>query len=402
MKHLQLIKCAALAFAAAAAALAGCGGEKAVSLNTTAAHADPECDTVKKGVSVSRYNSGNYLNNSGGELIDALECGWWYNWDVRPANTYIDAEFVPMIWGKGNVTEENIAYVRQGFEDGQFTHLLTFNEPDLPGDDGLSANMTVDEAAELWPQLEETGIPLSSPAVSYYSPSEGNEWLDAFMERADEEGLRVDFIAIHLYQSFYSEGVVDDLMATLDALYTKYRLPIWLTEFGAIDIISRDSHRTEVAAGCTEANAVKYMQEACRRMEQCGYVERYSWFVDNFMQTGDSRPWEAPYTTLYSDDDSMSGTGEAYAGLGSSVPLEVVTKTLGEGKLGTRYEQKIEIAGGAGNYALSAQSLPAGLSLEDGMLCGTPQRADYYSVNINIKDAAGQTMNYRYILHIAE
>ncbi len=75
---------------------------------------------------------------------------------------------------------------------------------------------------------------------------------------------------------------------------------------------------------------------------------------------------------------------------------------LGEGKLGTKYEQKIEIAGGTGNYTLSAQSLPAGLSLEDGMLCGTPQRADYYSVNINIKDAAGQTMNYRYILHIAE
>lgn len=120
------------------------------------------------------------------------------------------------------------------------------------------------------------------------------------------------------------------------------------------------------------------------------------------MQTGASRPWEAPYTSLYYDDDTLSGTGEAYAAIDSAVPLEIVTSSLAEGKLGERYEQNILIAGGTGNYTLTAQSLPAGLSLEDGKLCGKPQRADYYSVNINIKDGAGQSLTYRYILHIAE
>lgn len=130
------------------------------------------------------------------------------------------------------------------------------------------------------------------------------------MEKANELGCRMDFITIHLYQSFCSEGAVDDLLATLEALHGKYGLPIWLTEFGAIDIIARDSHATKLSADCTDANAILYMLEACDRMEKYDYVERYSWFIDNFSESGEDKAFEAVYTLLYDEDDNLSGTGQ--------------------------------------------------------------------------------------------
>ena len=139
-----------------------------------------------------------------------------------------------------------------------------------------------------------------------------------------------------------------------------------------------------------------------RRMEQCGFVERYAWFVDNFTQKGGTRPWEAPYTALYDDDDTITGVGEAYAGESSVTALELQTKTLAEAKAGERYRCELKISGGTGNYTVSATSLPAGLELKDGALTGTPERADYYNVYLTIRDSAGQSMTHRYILHVAE
>lgn len=351
-----------------------------------AVHKEAAGVVSKKGVSVSRYNTESEQN---GANINALNVSWWYNWSVRPGNSNIESEFVPMIWGANDVTEQNLEYVRAGHEEGRFTHLLTFNEPDLPGNDGLSANMSVDDALALWPQLMEAEIPLSSPAVSYYSPTQGNSWLDEFMQKAEELDYRVDFIAIHIYQSFYSDGAVSQLKETLDALYDRYRIPVWLTEFGAIDIIARDSHAGQVSPSCTEQNAQKYVVQVTDMLEQCGYVERYSWFVDNFAGLyGDARPWEAPYTTLYYDDDTISGTGETYRDVQSVMPLLLETTTLAPAAAGEKYEQCVSVCGGTGNYTFSAKGLPAGLTMtKGGRIQGTPSMGGIYSVSITVTDA---------------
>ncbi len=55
--------------------------------------------------------------------------------------------------------------------------------------------MSVDEALELWPQLESLGVPLGSPATVGFN----NDWMREFMERADALGLRIDFVAVHSY-----------------------------------------------------------------------------------------------------------------------------------------------------------------------------------------------------------
>lgn len=367
--------------------------------NSPAVHRDPDYAVAKKGVCVSRYNDG---KASSAKKIDELDASWYYTWGVKTNNDYINAEFVPMIWGKNDVTQSNINYVKANYENGKFKYLLTFNEPDLPD----QSNMTVDEALDWWEQLQSINIPLSSPVVSWYSAEKGNPWLDEFMQKADRNNFRVDFITVHIYQSFYSSTAVNDLKKTLDALYDKYKRPVWLTEFGAIDIIARDSHANKVSASCTVANAKKYIQQVTNMLEQCGYVERYSWFVDNFAGLyGDDRPWEAPFTTLYNDDDTISETGKVYRDVQSVIPLILETNALENGNVNRDYSQKISVCGGTGDYTFSATGLPAGLSVSaSGTISGKPAKSGIYTVKITITDSGQsgrrQTRTHSYKLRI--
>ncbi|HEX3854768.1 MAG TPA: glycosyl hydrolase [Polyangiaceae bacterium] len=69
------------------------------------------------------------------------------------------------------------------------TELLGFNEPD--GSD--QSNIPVDEALRLWPDMQQPGVLLGSPATA----AEG--WEEDFMAAVAAQHLRVDFIAMHWY-----------------------------------------------------------------------------------------------------------------------------------------------------------------------------------------------------------
>jgi hypothetical protein len=66
------------------------------------------------------------------------------------------------------------------------------------------SNMTPGQAADLWPQLERTGLILGSPAPAV--PTDG--WLSRFMALVRRRHLRVDFIALHYYQDFTNPQAV--------------------------------------------------------------------------------------------------------------------------------------------------------------------------------------------------
>ena len=57
--------------------------------------------------------------------------------------------------------------------------------------------MSVDQAIESWPLIEQVGLPIVSPSVG--GPGYNNEWLLEFMERADALNYRVDYIGFHYY-----------------------------------------------------------------------------------------------------------------------------------------------------------------------------------------------------------
>lgn len=377
--------------------LMGCSNDDTA--NTAASHVDAENALSKKGVCVSRYNNG---NGSDAKKIDDLNVSWYYTWGVRSYNESINAQFVPMVWGSEQAESDgDLAYIKKNYEDGTFTHLLTFNEPDLAD----QANMTVDQALSYWEKLESIGIPLSSPVVSSYTQG---GWLDEFMEKAIERGYRIDFIAVHSYQSFYTSGEVNKLKSdVLDVLYEKYQKPIWLTEFGAVDIIARDANKQtkQVSSSCTAANAQKYIEQSTNMLEQCGYVERYSWFLDNFQEKGESRAWEAPYTSLYNDDDTISKTGQTYRDVDSVISLFLNTESLDNATVGKSYEQKILVSGGTGNYIFSAKGLPNGLSMtKGGVIEGKATSSGSYTIKVTVTDSGKtgrkQTLTHNFELNV--
>ncbi|WBB70037.1 glycosyl hydrolase [Micromonospora sp. WMMD812] len=217
----------------------------------------PSVTSTKKGVGVWTFDGvSQALANS--------TAGWYYTWNVghQGVTTPKGAEFVPMIWGAKSVTASNLQQAR-----GNGRYLLGFNEPDMGG----QANMSVEQALDLWPQLEATGLPLGSPAVAWGGDRPGG-WLDRFMSGAKQRGYRVDFIALHWYGGdFSTTNAVNQLRSYLEAVHDRYGLPIWLTEFALIDFADgvRFPRQDQQAA---------FLTAATRMLSGLPWLHRYAWF----------------------------------------------------------------------------------------------------------------------------
>ncbi|WFE99867.1 glycosyl hydrolase [Micromonospora sp. WMMD964] len=211
----------------------------------------------RKGVGVWTFDGvSQALANSG--------ASWYYTWDVKHQGVTSPkgAEFVPMIWGAKSVTATNLQQAKQ---NGKY--LLGFNEPDLKG----QAEMTVEQALDLWPQLQATGLPLGSPAVAWGGDRPG-EWLDRFMAGAKQRGYRVDFIALHWYGGdFTTANAVNQLKSYLQGVHDRYRLPIWLTEFALIDF-------SNGVRFPTQAQQAAFLTAATKMLGGLSWLQRYAWF----------------------------------------------------------------------------------------------------------------------------
>ncbi len=199
--------------------------------------------------------------------IKLLKSHWFYTWgnqipfDQAPSN----CEFVSMFWGKADVTANNINAVKQRKAEGKVKYILGFNEPDLQD----QSKMTVDEALALWPQLESIGLPLGTPATSWPTV----QWLTDFMTKAKAQNRRVDFICVHMYVG------LDDVhfVQTLQDLYNKYHLPIWITEFATC----QNDAKTIADNPYSPEEVLGFMQRLLPQLEALPFVQRYSWFSGN-------------------------------------------------------------------------------------------------------------------------
>ena len=185
---------------------------------------------------------------SGGIAVArAFKSAWYYNWGPK-GESEPGIEFIPMVKGKWHVNDATLAAIKAS---GAKT-LLTFNEPER----AEQGNVTVDEALDLWPKLEATGLRLSSPANS--SDAKGMAWLEEFMEGAKKRKLRVDFIAVHWYRSA-SEV---EFSRWLEGLHRKWGRPIWVTEFSAY---------------YTKGDRERFAEMSFRMLERLHVVERYAY-----------------------------------------------------------------------------------------------------------------------------
>jgi len=191
---------------------------------------------------------------------------WYYDWaattngiEAPPA-----VSFVPMIWGASDVTTATLGEVSH---EGHV--LLGFNEPDLSS----QANMSVQQALSLWPRLMATGMTLGSPAVAYDAATPGG-WLDQFMKGAAARGYRVNFITVHWYGGDFQTGpAVQQLQSYLQAIYDRYHLPIWVTEFALTNF------GTATPVFPTQAQQAAFLTAATTMLDGLPYVPRYAWFA---------------------------------------------------------------------------------------------------------------------------
>jgi RNA polymerase sigma factor (sigma-70 family) len=225
-------------------------------------HTSPAPATVsseRKGVSVWNFTGAD-------QALAESGASWYYNWAATPNGIAGPAgvSFVPMIWGAANVTSATLSQVRQ---EGQV--LLGFNEPDMGG----QANMSVAQALDLWPQLMATGMTLGSPAVASGAATPGG-WLDQFMAGAKARGYRVDFITVHWYGGdFATDSAVRELESYLQAIYARYHLPVWVTEFALTGFSGG------TATFPTEAQQAAFLTAATKMIDGLSYVQRYAWFA---------------------------------------------------------------------------------------------------------------------------
>jgi len=191
---------------------------------------------------------------------------WYYDWATAPNGITAPpaASFVPMIWGAAQVTSANLDEVSH-----EGSVLLGFNEPDL----AAQSNLTPAQALDLWPRLMATGLTLGSPAVSTGAATPGG-WLDQFMTGAKQRGYRVNFITVHWYGGdFQSAAAVQQLESYLEAVYARYHLPIWLTEFALT------SYSGGAATFPTEAQQAAFLTAATEMLDGLSYLQRYAWFA---------------------------------------------------------------------------------------------------------------------------
>lgn len=226
------------------------------------------------------------------KYVSDLKSHWHYTWGPNLSDRLPDnVEFVPMQWGKWGLNDDRVATLKALKATGKIHYLLGFNEPD-----GVEqANMTVDQAIALWPLLEQVGLPLGSPAT--VNPT--NDWMKEFMRKANEKGLRIDFVTVHSYGGPSADALVNKLRE----VYELYQKPIWITEFAVADW-----NATTVADNkFTPTQVLNFMKDILPRLEALDFVHRYSWF--SFSQTS---TYGSP-SALFDGNGNLTPLGEYYS-----------------------------------------------------------------------------------------
>ena len=229
---------------------------------------------------------------------------WWYNWSSNPNPgipadyaTKYDMDFYPMLWNGNFNSASVIAYLKA---NPSIKYILVLNEPNLTS----QANLTPQQAAQLWPQYEnvsvQTGVKIVGPAVTwgnmpnYQDPV---QWLDAFYAayRAanNNHDPQIDYLAFH----WYDYGLDDQL----DRL-GKYGKSFWVTEFAnwhsqndGAQITTQDEQEMQMTA----------MVATCESRVD---VFRYAWF------TGRISP-DPHFSSLLGQSGELTPLGTTYLSL---------------------------------------------------------------------------------------
>ena len=201
------------------------------------------------------------------ELLSALGVSWMYNWGPGAKSLPADVEFVPMKTGRWWPSLDAIKVAKGGA-------VLMYNEPNHAEQAKMGPNntpgiLTPSYAASEWPAFE--AFLAKNPSVRLGAPCpagdgskgakypEPTKWLDEYIAALPSGAWdKIAFTTIHYYGNSF-----DALKAYVDKMWTKYRKPIWITEFAAV--------------GSPQNNA-GLMAQALPWLDAHPHVERYAWY----------------------------------------------------------------------------------------------------------------------------
>ncbi|KAF4632636.1 hypothetical protein G7Y89_g5480 [Cudoniella acicularis] len=191
--------------------------------------------------------------------------GWAYNWGSSSGGSLPSGiEYVPLCWGSKSFSYWS-SDATKAIAAGS-THLMSFNEPDLPA----QANMDVPTAvtnykAQMMPFSGKAT--LGAPAVTNglnSAKTMGLDWLSSFVQACD--GCDIGFVAIHWYQSIPLTNAIADFKQHCQDAYTAGgNKPVWVTEFQYL--VSAD-----------ENSFLEQILPWLDAPEQ-SYIQRYSYFM---------------------------------------------------------------------------------------------------------------------------
>ena len=217
-----------------------------------------------------------------GGIWQNLDVGWFYDWNIG-ANSTAEVEYVPIRQKRG------WPGLKQDWKRKGSTHLLGYNEPDRPD----QANLKVDDALAAWPDLLATGLRLGTPAVS----DGGLGWLYAFLDKADEARLRVDFVAVHYYRAAppnNPKAAARQFYNFLKGIHDRAKRPIWVTEW------NNGANWTN-AGDPTESQQRQAIKEMIEMLDGTPFVERYALYN-----------WVEDCRAVQRKDGSLTPAGEVY------------------------------------------------------------------------------------------
>lgn len=200
------------------------------------------------------------------DLATNLNASWLYDWGGTD-ESITNREYVPMAWGSGGAADD---FINKSIEKNAVSSFLAFNEPDNKD----QANISFSAAIPLYKKLLRTGYRMGSPATT---ESQYRVWLTDFTNLANQNSLRIDFVAVHWYDwgNWLStlnrnpdpNAVFTRFKAYITNVYNLYQKPIWITEFNA------NTNRDPAVHEAFLALALPWLEADPR-------IERYAYFFE--------------------------------------------------------------------------------------------------------------------------
>lgn len=310
--------------------------------------------------------------------IASLNVAWYYTWgSTPPVPPPPNLEFTPMFWNISKAPKAPAGCAPTATPPATVNALCTlqtikalpvattddvilaYNEPDGTNA-SAQGNMNTADAANFWPNIvaiaTRPGCRLGSPVMygSLLHSGSGNVtpiagvtaaqtvnisndstkvnhvvldptiWLDNFLIRVSQQQnpRYPDIITVH----WYGPPNANSFLTYLQNIYTKYNLPIWVTEYSCADwkatttsagvtthtaltgvdwSIPTDANKGTATSPGTNSTAA-FMQQTVTGMEAMPFVERFSW-KERFLLSDPSLNYPNSMFPLTGTPDSVMG-----------------------------------------------------------------------------------------------